>query len=197
MNDTITGNAHHGVSAQLCTVYATATDFISNGVHGLSTTDSNTTIDGCTASGNQGEGISLDGGLFSLTNTFITRNVLGGLSLYTLDASTDIEFNTIVDNQGTGFDCNTSSVTIGAPNNIIARNQTNAAGAPCTYPSSIVTGTITALKFKAPDTPPYDYHLMPGSIAVDMATLSAVDHDFDGDHRPLGAGNDVGADEVQ
>lgn len=44
--------------------------------------------------------------------------------------------------------------------------------------------------------PGYDYHLKPGSPAVDVGTtLPDVPDDWDGQPRPVGAGFDIGADE--
>ena len=84
------------------------------------------------------------------------------------------------------------------PNNIFARSG-NPSVASCSFPGSIVAPTdITALKLKHPDSAPYDYHLLPGSSAIDAAVgTSALNHDLDGDARPKGAGRDVGADEAQ
>jgi hypothetical protein len=41
-----------------------------------------------------------------------------------------------------------------------------------------------------------DYHLLPGSVAIDYAPSYGVDTDFDGQPRPIGANFDVGFDEV-
>lgn len=42
-----------------------------------------------------------------------------------------------------------------------------------------------------------DYHLAPGSAAIDKGTPSSVNNDIDGDPRPIGAYPDIGADEAQ
>jgi uncharacterized repeat protein (TIGR01451 family) len=41
-----------------------------------------------------------------------------------------------------------------------------------------------------------DYHIGPGSAAIDAGVDAGVDHDIDGDPRPLGSGYDLGADEA-
>jgi hypothetical protein len=40
-----------------------------------------------------------------------------------------------------------------------------------------------------------DYHIGPGSAAIDVGVDAGVDHDMDGQPRPFGAGYDIGADE--
>jgi uncharacterized repeat protein (TIGR01451 family) len=41
-----------------------------------------------------------------------------------------------------------------------------------------------------------DYHIGLGSAAIDAGVGTGVDHDIDGDPRPLGSGYDLGADEL-
>lgn len=148
------------------------------------------------------QALSLDGGLFQVTNNLVARNTNDGIAYYSSTSGNRLEFNTIVDNgssgNGTGFVCDQSPPG-SFPSNIFARNRVQtASGGGCSYPNSIIIDTdIAPLKFKQPDVAPYDYHLMPGSIAVDMSTISTLDHDIDGDARPRGAGRDVGADEVE
>jgi hypothetical protein len=40
-----------------------------------------------------------------------------------------------------------------------------------------------------------DYHLAPGSAAIDTGVASGAGRDIDGEPRPMGAGYDLGADE--
>lgn len=50
-------------------------------------------------------------------------------------------------------------------------------------------------QFAAPGAPNYDYHIGPGSAALDQALGSTLTSDFDGQRRPFGPAADVGADE--
>jgi hypothetical protein len=172
--------------------------FTANAVYGIEATDATTQIDSCTIDANVYDATKLDSGLFKVTNSFIYRNG-GGLQLFVNTAGTQIEFNTIVDNGSSfaGIDCNAGS-SIALPNNIVARNATNTAnGSTCSFPTSYIQADIASLHFKHPDASPYDYHLSSGSVAIDMAAVSSVDHDVDGNPRPLGSGYDIGADEAQ
>ena len=184
---TITNNAR-GVKALRCTVDIAKSSFV-NMLYGLEVTDSTVRID---RSVFENCIVNLDGGLFTVTNNIFARNSTGTM-LYTEMAGTVIEFNTFVDN---AFGCG-AQVAMAFPSNIFARSA-NPGGPNCTFPGSIIAPTdISALKFKHPDSAPYDYHLLPGSTAIDAATASTLNHDFDGDARPKGAGRDVGADEAQ
>ncbi len=199
---TLDENVNAGLYASGCTIVAKKTVFDSNQGDGASLSNAIGTFDACTVSANTQERLRLDSGVFTVTNSFITRNgsntVLPALNISATEQGTHVEFNTIADNVGVGFNC-AIGVETQAPNNLFARNGGVATeGSGCTYPSSIIVGTdITALHFKSPDTAPYDYHLGVGSMAIDMGIISTIDHDFDGDHRPQGAGYDVGADEAQ
>ena len=41
-----------------------------------------------------------------------------------------------------------------------------------------------------------DYHIRSGSAAIDAGVDAGVSQDIDGDPRPMGSGNDLGADEL-
>ena len=43
----------------------------------------------------------------------------------------------------------------------------------------------------------HDYHISPGSPAIDAGVTVSLDEDYDGDPRPRGGGFDIGADEVE
>lgn len=50
-------------------------------------------------------------------------------------------------------------------------------------------------QFVSPGAPNFDYHIQPGSAAIDQAVNSAIARDIDGQARPFGSASDVGADE--
>ena len=200
---TVRDNAAHGLRGGGCTLTAIDSAFIDNARDGVSLGECTATFDRCLVSGNQ-HGLILDGGLYSITNSFIVRNVgdeSTGIDLFSENPGQRVEFNTIVDNidtsgtnLGVGFRCNLTGPA-SFPNNIIGRNARQTTGTNCTYPGSIIIDTdIAPLKLASPDTAPYDYHLTAGSIAIDAATQATLDHDFDGD--PRSAPRDVGADEL-
>jgi hypothetical protein len=65
--------------------------------------------------------------------------------------------------------------------------------------SIVVTSPLSVADagFVSPGAPNHDYHLLPGSPAVDQAVASDVADDLDGQARPMGAAADIGADEVR
>lgn len=72
-------------------------------------------------------------------------------------------------------------------------NETDWAGA-----GTIYTGTVNVWGDPAFVDPGVgDLHLRPGSVAVDAGVNAGVATDIDGDPRPLGAGYDIGADELR
>jgi hypothetical protein len=215
------GTAGFGVSmptGNTASVNLTRSKIATNSAGGISASGGTLTVTQSTISGNVGGGISITNGSFDITNNFITRNgdpnnaTVGGATLTFATAGTHrFEFNTVVDNnikntslQAAGVTCDTSGFA--AANNIISRNlvgsdasktNSNTLG-QCTYPTSAIGPTITALKFASPDTTPYDYHLTAGSSAIDQGTAaSTVAVDFDGDTRPQGPASDQGADELK
>ena len=191
-------NALGGMFSQACTVDASRSEIRNNAGFGLQFVDTNATIDRCVVADNAFDGASLDVGVYAVTNSFVVRNGGNGVEL-TASAGCKVEFNTIVDNgsavsDGTGFFCNASNLSF--PNNIIARNKIETAGSGCTFPNSIIIDSdITPLKFVSPEAAPFDFHIQAGSLAIDAATITTIDHDFDGDVRP-GNAADVGADEL-
>jgi hypothetical protein len=195
-----------GVRGSRCSVTASLTTFRANTGSAVEVIDANGDFDRCTITEN-GNGMNLDSGVFSVTNSFIVRNqALGaasafGISIYATTTGQRIEFNTIADNvsgmaYGGGMECNLAGANASFPNNIIVRNSpAQIVGTTCTFPGSLAQESIEGLNFKSPDAAPYDYHLTAGSIAIDQATISSMAYDFDGDARPQGAGRDIGADE--
>lgn len=207
IGSTIQLNAGAGIFSQGCPIVALSSTFTKNGGPGAEIIDANATLDRCLISENA-SGLVLDSGVFTVTNNFIVRNYRAagptyGISMYSSSAGNRVEFNTIADNAdgdnspaSAGFECGLQGMSGTFPNNIIVRNKMfQTSGSTCSYPSSIIQSDVTGLSFRSPDAAPYDYHLQAASIAIDAATASTLDHDFDGEARPNGAGRDVGADE--
>lgn len=191
-----------GISLPACAFELRESIIKDNAGGSLFTQDMPGTIDRCIVSGN-GAGLGLDGGVYTVTNNFITRNRGNGIEIFSTSPSNRIEFNTIADNQNPapntnayGISCGIQGTTGSFPNNVIVRNKQQVFGANCTYPSSIISdANISNVAFKSADVAPYDYHLTAGSVAIDAATISTLSYDFDGQARPSGNGRDVGADE--
>ena len=194
-----TNNDASGIRATSCTVEVRDSTFTNNR-DGISVTDSKVTVERSVFKGQTNKGLNLDGGLFTITNNFLFRNVVGA-DLFPNGLGTLFEFNTIVDNTSIGVSCqviNNQGTALQMPNNLIARNGMNAPTSPdCVFSSSMIVGSdIAPLKFKSPDSAPFDYHLTAGSSAVDQIGSSTQTRDFDGQPRPAGAGHDYGADEL-
>ncbi len=199
-------NAFAGFVGRNCTFKATASTFTENVGIGVQLTDGSAQIDRCTFTANN-SGMDLDSGIYVVTNSVVARNNYFGVSIYATAAGNRVEFNTIIDNnlggapdaRGTGVFCNFDQTVASFASNIIARNRVaQTAGMNCVYPSSIIISDndISSLKLKSPDAAPFDYHIQTGSIAIDAGTISTLKTDLDGEARPAGAGNDVGADEL-
>lgn len=188
--DVIVTNNRRGLIGRQCKVDVTRSTF-SNMTYGIELVDVVARIDRSTFENTVAD---LDGGLFTVTNNVFARTPGIGVSLNSEQAGNVIEFNTFVED---AVSCD-MIVPTAFPNNIFARSG-DPASSTCSFPGSIIAPTdISALKLKHPDSAPYDYHLMPGSSAIDTAVgTTSLNHDFDGDVRPKGAGRDVGADEAQ
>ncbi|HLL21255.1 MAG TPA: right-handed parallel beta-helix repeat-containing protein [Kofleriaceae bacterium] len=192
-------NAGDGFSGSGCTLTTRKSKFVENGGYGVENGEGMSYIDRCTVAQNVSTGLFLDGGVHVVKNSIVARNGGSGIDIYTVTNGSLVEFNTIVDNGdgivGKGIECNGAMATW--PNNIVVRNRPVQVQGSCSFVQSIVASTdIAPLKFKQPDAAPFDYHLMPGSIAIDMASDSSTKVDFDGEARPAGAANDIGADEL-
>ncbi len=62
---------------------------------------------------------------------------------------------------------------------------------------TILTGTLNIWGIPAFVNPAgYNYHIGPGSAAIDAGVNAGVTNDIDGEPRPVGAGFDIGADEL-
>ena len=151
---------------------------------------------------------------FTLTNNIIARNsATESASGVGVAASTGwIAHNTIADN--TGGDGSGVHVSSGGDatlyGNIIVRQAVGITNSD--WPASTVQADYTLFEANTNDYSPGvtssneipgpallkpDYHLSPGSGAIDQVPpLAWVAWDIDGEIRPLGAASDAGADEI-
>lgn len=178
--------------------------------------DANTcdlTVTRSTIADNRRGGLDLDSVDFDITNNFIMTN--GSGSVVSAGVLIDknpptrgrLEHNTIVANinpngSPSGVQCVLVGTAIAFRNNIIYGNQGSATqidGDNCAHTYSVIgpnaasgDGNIVTAPSFVSET---NFHLADGSSGIDAADPSDIAIDFDGDPRPGGASNDIGADE--
>lgn len=191
----VTANAAYGVNGKFCTFTASRSGFTNNGKDGVFIVNNPMTADRCTFAQNAEMGLDFDGTILKLTNSFVTMNAAEGIGSVGFGAGSYVQFCTISGNHNNGARLGHSD-PIDVSNNLLAGNMPADlnCNAQCVTSGNIALGTdITSAHFTAFG----DFHITAGSVAIDAATTSTMDHDFDGDVRPKGAGRDVGADEAQ
>lgn len=169
---------------------------------------------------NLGGGLSINSAKFEVVNNFFVRNgqagTVGGVRFNEITATGNrFEFNTVTRNTGldnvmTGVACTTVLVPVLLANNIVYGNTVNGTGrqvtsdANCAWTYSNIgpdpVGGASNLNMAPAFADPNnnDFHLLPDSAGKDLADkTSKVLVDFDGDPRPIGAGPDMGADEIE
>lgn len=215
----ITGNAETGILVDKSTlrlVRSTVTGCDQKDKRAIETKSATLIVSRSTVAANAGGGILTDATTtYNITNSFLYRNgaddtQVGGASLgATTSGLNRFEMNTVVDNRASttanagGLHC---AAALPAPNNLIVRNY--AGGLPgvlnsnktgiggCNLDESLIATEVTNLAFVMPEgTGPWDYHIGPGSMAIDRGVTSDIAVDFDGDVRPFSGAFDFGADE--
>ena len=199
----VTANAYNGVDANTCAITATHSAFTHNGGttvnagSGLYVKNNTATIDACDFSRNTYDGLNFDGTVALVVNSFFDDNGHNGATISSGDTGGHIQFSTAAYNKYAFSVGIPSSSTFDLTNNLMAGNATGGVqctGGTCPSGGSITLGAdVSSAHFKSSN----DFHITAGSVAIDAAGGSTLDHDFDGDVRPLGAGRDVGADEAQ
>ncbi len=165
-----------------------------------------------------GAGVSMaTNSYYTVTNNFIARNDNGGIKIWESTRYGLVAHNTVVLNGGSegGIYLAYGYITPTVVSNIVVSNvygiraQTQASG---TLDYNDVWGNTTQ-DYDLPgalepgphdiqadplflDPGGNDFHLRAGSPCIDAAIDAGVSFDIDGDARPLGAGYDIGADEV-
>lgn len=176
------------------------------------------TVTASTISGNQGGGISVNGGDFNITNNFIVENgALGNsapaVSLAGSGTTLIFDFNTVARNLvandllTTGVACTLTNSLTGSGNIVYLGSP--AASPPvsgtCAWDYSNIEADISGTEninlppaFVNGVPPNGDYHLASNSPCIDAADPAAtLATDIDGEARPQGAAPDIGADEAE
>jgi hypothetical protein len=132
-----------------------------------------------------------------LHNTIISNTGAGSAAIHIQleEPSTVVISNTIIVSQSVG-------VTITAGNTAVMEGILWGSGHWQTAQvwggeGTVITGSINI--YEDPgflDASADDYHLAPGSAAIDAGSPTWLWYDFDGGLRPVGAGPDIGADEL-
>jgi hypothetical protein len=133
-----------------------------------------------------GEALSLAGGSPSIRHATIAGPALG--SAIWVDGATAAVLNSIITSHGYGLERNAGSVM--ADHNLFQGNLADTQGASITNTHALSGDP----RFVDPAMD--DYHLQPGSAALDAGPGIGVDTDADGDARPQGGGFDLGWDEL-
>ena len=177
--------------------------------------EANTIVDNVAADGSNGRGGGVRIGIcpvFTMTNNIIARNDASarGSGIAIAYSDGQLAHNTIAENlagDGIGVRVDFSDSDVALTNNIIV---SHTVGISNTNPASTVeaeytlfenngtdygTGVNSTYEIPSPAMLLSNYHISPGSAAIDAGVNAGVFTDIDGDPRPIGPAPDVGADE--
>jgi len=158
-----------------------------------------------------GVGLAIRGApLFTVTNNAIGGSITASLEL-TGTGTGLVAHNTLASSNPSAGTVGISvpdPLTVMLANNVVVSHGVGiniTAGAAATVSHTLLWGNASdpIHGTAAIEAPPrfigpaaHDYHLLPGSPAIDAGTDAGVGHDLDGDPRPIGSRPDVGADEA-
>jgi hypothetical protein len=222
-NAVVSENELGGLRANDCTIEIRASSIRGNEGFGVSINSGSATLLGSTIEQNERAGLVIEESPFAIENCFVVRNGStffagsGGVQVKNSAAISSVAqvftHNTVTQNESgvgvAGLQCNTVNA-VAATSNLIHGNNPSSAPADadtsgnCAQSHSNVEGLTGGTGnldmppiFVAPQATVGNFHLAPGSPGIDVADpASTTSIDFDGDPRPVGAGFDMGADEV-
>jgi hypothetical protein len=184
-----------------------------NDDQGIDANGCNVTVARSTITENLRGGIAFSSVDFDVTNNFIYVNGSGTASAGILVEENPptrgrLEHNTIVANlnpAGTpsGVRCLAVGALLQFKNNIIYDNQGSASqieGENCEHTYSVIGPNRVSGEGNTEIAPTFvgetNFHLVAGSSGIDAAAATDIPIDFDGQPRPGGDANDIGADEL-
>ena len=157
--------------------------------------------------GNVGGGVRVSTADFDISSSFLVHNGMTGstgaqafvIANTTATAPARFAFNTLSNNTSGGVSC---GIPTTLSSNLFADNN-GPITAMCTTRYSLFensniqgTGNLVMVDPLFVDQAGGDYHISDGSPAIDHADpMESEDSDYDGDTRPRGGANDIGADE--
>jgi hypothetical protein len=125
-----------------------------------------------------------------IQNVTAVHNVFADIQYHGIgfrDGASGLVYNNIFYNAGSNYWASDGGTVSGSHNLLY---QTDGSLDPADFPDDLVN-----LDPRFTDPASDDYHLLPGSPAIDTGLNLGVTSDLDGDLRPQGGGYDIGADE--
>lgn len=184
----IHGNAGSGIELARCRAEVARTRLDTNGVDNITATVSTLDLDRSILADGGADGLHVTTSAFSVTNSVFDHNARAGITTFSqTGVESRIAFDDFLDNGTFGVAC----VSGGSVDSSIFAGNAQGAVDNCSTPDQLVGADRASLHLAA------DYHLEPGSPAIDATHTATVDHDLDGDPRPIGTARDIGADEFK
>jgi hypothetical protein len=203
----VLGSAQSGIDCNGCALHVIDSLVSGHTLFGVDArNDASVSIHRSKVSGNAGGGVRVTTASFDISSTFLVQNgkAQNAQQAFVIanTAASDparFAFNTLSNNSAGGVSC---GIPTTLSSNLFADNSGPIQGM-CTARYSLFensnipgTGNITMVDPLFVNQSGGNYHISDGSPAIDHADpMESEDSDYDGDARPRGSANDIGADE--